>query len=180
MVLLCRIRRWHGPLLRGWKPGEVPAFILMGGCADADDALYVRWLARMPVDVLLPAPNLDKPCALADDTLLEWRSEDESVVTVDPTGRVTAHRGGRTKVYAITPNGIRADADVLVHVSGDAMRLTPEALTVGTGSALKMGTIYFPDDATETVERWITSDPNLLTVDAEKTTVLTSALTWNK
>ena len=105
----------------------------------------------------------------ADDTLLEWRSEDENVATVDPTGRVTAHRGGRTKVYAITPNGIRADADVLVHVSGDAMRLTPEALTVGTGSALKMGTIYFPDDATETVARWITSDPGLLTVDADGT-----------
>ncbi|MBR0366842.1 MAG: Ig-like domain-containing protein [Clostridia bacterium] len=105
----------------------------------------------------------------ADDTLLEWRSEDESIATVDPTGRVTAHRGGRTKVYAVTPNGIRADADVLVHVSGDAMRITPEELTVGTGTALKMGTIYFPDDATETVERWITSDPNLLTVDADGT-----------
>lgn len=76
VVLLCRIRRWHGPLFRGWKPGEVPAFILMGGCADADDALYVRWLARMPVDVLLPAPNLEKPCVLTDDLLLELTGEE--------------------------------------------------------------------------------------------------------
>ena len=76
VVLLCRIRRWHGPLLRGWKPGEAPVFILMGGCADADDALYVRWLARMPVDVLLPVPNLEKPCVLADDLLLELTGDE--------------------------------------------------------------------------------------------------------
>ena len=76
VVLLCRIRRYHAGLFRGWKPDQVPVFILMGGCADADDALYVRWLARMPVDVLLPVPNLEKPCALADETLLELTGEE--------------------------------------------------------------------------------------------------------
>lgn len=76
VVLLCRIRRYHGQLFKGWQPGQVPVFILMGGCADADDALYVRWLARMPVDVLLPAPNLERPCALADETLLELTGEE--------------------------------------------------------------------------------------------------------
>lgn len=105
----------------------------------------------------------------ADDTLLEWRSEDESIATVDTTGRVTAVLGGRTKVYAVTPNGLRADADVYVHVSGDAMRITPEELTVGVGASLGMGAIYFPDDATETIARWTTSDANLLTVDADGT-----------
>lgn len=76
VVLLCRIRRWHGALFKGWKPGDAPAFILMGGCADADDALYIRFLARMPVDVLLPAPNLERPCALADDRLLELTGDE--------------------------------------------------------------------------------------------------------
>ena len=76
VVLLCRIRRYHAGLFRGWKPDQVPVFILMGGCSDADDALYVRWLARMPVDVLLPAPNLEKPCVLADETLLELTGEE--------------------------------------------------------------------------------------------------------
>lgn len=105
----------------------------------------------------------------ADETLLEWRSEDDQIAAVDTTGRVTALRGGRTKVYAVTPGGIRADAEVYVHVSGDAMRITPEELTVGTGASLKMGAIYFPDDATETIARWVTSDPNLLTVDEDGT-----------
>lgn len=105
----------------------------------------------------------------ADDTRIEWRSEDDEIATVDAAGRVTAVRGGRTRVYAVTPTGIRGDAEVYVHVSGNAMRITPEALTVGTGASLKMGAIYFPDDATETIDRWITSDPNLLTVDEDGT-----------
>ena len=76
VVLLCRVRRWHGALFRGWKPGEAPVFILMGGCASADDALYVRWLARLPADVLLPAPDLSKPCVLEDEALLELAGEE--------------------------------------------------------------------------------------------------------
>ena len=89
VVLLCRIRRWHGELFRGWKPGEVPAFVLMGGCADADDALYVRWLARMPVDVLLPVPDLEKPCVLEDGALLELEGEESMAVAKFPRDDAT-------------------------------------------------------------------------------------------
>ena len=89
VVLLCRIRRYHARLFRGWRPDRVPVFILMGGCADADDALYVRWLARMPVDVLLPAPNLEKPCVLADETLLELTGEESLDATKFPRDDAT-------------------------------------------------------------------------------------------
>lgn len=105
----------------------------------------------------------------ADDTRVSWRSEDPEIASVDAAGRVSALRGGRTTVYAVSPSGLRADARVSVHVSGDAMRITPEALTVGTGASLKMGASYFPDDTTDPVERWVTSDPNLLTVDPDGT-----------
>jgi len=87
--LLCRIRRYHGQLFKGWRSGDVPAFILMGGCADGEDALYVRWLARLPVDVVLLAPDLEKPCACADDTLLELRGEDSLPVTRFPRDDAT-------------------------------------------------------------------------------------------
>jgi len=89
VVLLCRIRRWHGPLFRAWKPERVPVFILMNGCADADDALYVRFLARLPVDVLLPVPNLEKPCALSDDALLELTGEESLEVAHFPRDDAT-------------------------------------------------------------------------------------------
>lgn len=101
----------------------------------------------------------------ADDTRVEWVSEDPEIAQVDTSGRVTALRGGSTTVYALTPNGLRADASVFVHVSGDAMRLVPEDLTVGTGAAIQMGATYFPEDTTDTITRWVSSDPGLLWVD---------------
>ena len=105
----------------------------------------------------------------ADDMRLEWRSEDPEIAQVDAAGRVTAMRGGQTTVYALSPSGLRADASVFVHVAGDAMRIAPEALTVGTGASLKMDVNYFPEDTTDTVTRWVSSDPNLLRVDADGT-----------
>ena len=105
----------------------------------------------------------------ADDTRLEWRSDDPAIASVDAAGRVRALRGGRTKVSAVTPGGLSASADVLVHVSGDAMRITPEELVVGTGASLQMGAVYFPADTTDAVERWVSSDESLLTVDGDGT-----------
>ena len=90
----------------------------------------------------------------AEDTRIEWRSMDDAIAQVDSVGRVTALRGGRTMVYAITPSGLSAGADVFVHVSGDAVRITPEQLTVGTGATLRAGTYYLPDDATDEAIRW--------------------------
>ena len=105
----------------------------------------------------------------ADDTRLEWLSEDPEIARIDVNGRVTALRGGETTVCALTPGGLRADARVFVHVSGDAMRIVPEALTVGTGAAIQMGATYFPDDTTDTIVRWVSSDPSLMQMDDDGT-----------
>ena len=105
----------------------------------------------------------------ADDTRIEWRSADTEIAAVDSIGRVTALRGGRTQIYAVTPNGLSAHTDVFVHVPGDAVRITPDALTVGTGATLKMGTYYFPSDATDEVYRWHSNDNGILTVDSDGT-----------
>lgn len=75
VYLLCRARRYHEALFHSWREGQVPVFILMGGCADGRDALYVRWLSALPVDVLLLAPDLEKPCAFADAALLDLKGE---------------------------------------------------------------------------------------------------------
>ena len=100
----------------------------------------------------------------AEDTRLEWRSEDPEIAQVNIVGQVTALKGGRTKVYAAAPNGLKAAADVFVHVSGDHLRMTPEELTLGTGASLTITPVWYPDDTTDTVSRWVTSDERLLTV----------------
>ena len=71
VYLLCWIQRYHGELFQGSREGDVPCFILMGGCKNGNDARYLRFLSRIPVDVLILAPDLNRPCALKDERLLE-------------------------------------------------------------------------------------------------------------
>lgn len=73
--LLCRARRYFDALFGGWREGQVSVFILMNGCANPGDALFVRWLSMLPTDVLLLAPNLEAPCAFEDAALLDIRGE---------------------------------------------------------------------------------------------------------
>lgn len=98
---------------------------------------------------------------------IAWRSLDERVAKVDAAGRVTAVGGGTTQVIATTENGLSASADVSVHVSGTAIRITPEDVTVGTGTNMRMGTYYLPDDTTDVITHWASSDERVLRVQSD-------------
>lgn len=80
VYLLCWINRFQGPLFQGYKDGDIPCFIAMGGCGSAHEALFMRYLSRLPVDVLILAPDLNKPCALSDERLLELTGEESMSV----------------------------------------------------------------------------------------------------
>lgn len=84
VYLLCRAHRYGSGLFHGWREGDVPVFILMGGCKDADEALFVHWLSLLPADVLLLCPDLSKACALEDGRLLELRGEESLSVARFP------------------------------------------------------------------------------------------------
>ena len=100
----------------------------------------------------------------ADNTLVQWRSEDDSVATVDAIGRVCAVGGGRTHVIVTAENGLTARAYVSVHVPGKAMLISPEDVTVGTGAYLRLSTRYLPADTTDDVLGWLSSDESVLRV----------------
>jgi hypothetical protein len=138
VVLLCRIRRWHGALFRGWKPGDMPVFILLGGCADADDALYVRWLARVPADVLLPVPNLEKPCALiigAEELsrIVDYTDRNTCVLFGDGAGAVVLSEGEGVRAVRI---GARPDPDKIWQFR--PLEPTPFVTKSETGVPLQM------------------------------------------
>lgn len=105
----------------------------------------------------------------AEDTRVVWRSEDENIAQVDAVGRVTAVGGGVTRVSAVTPGGLSASAEVSVHVSGTAVRITPEDVTVGNGAQLRMDTYYLPGDTTDAIDHWSSSDRGILRVSADGT-----------
>ena len=75
VYLLCWIQRYQAALFQGFRAGDVPCFILMGGCRTAQEALFPKYLSRLPADVLILAPDLNRPCALRDGRLLELSGE---------------------------------------------------------------------------------------------------------
>jgi len=103
----------------------------------------------------------------ADDTRVTWRSENESVAIVDATGRVSGVGGGETRITATSALGLTASADVKVFVLGDAVQITPSDITVGVGARLQMSCYYLPEDATDAVRRWQSSNPQVLAVSED-------------
>ena len=104
-----------------------------------------------------------------DESLVEWSSLDERVARVDAVGRVSAVGGGKTRVLARTPGGLVAGADISVHVSGNALRITPEDVTVGVGTVMRMANYYLPDDTTDELALWSSNDESILRVQSDGT-----------
>lgn len=74
VYLICHIRHDQEALFHGYRPGDVACYILMGPCGDQRDALYLRFLSRLPVDVVQLLPDLNVACALSDPELRESRA----------------------------------------------------------------------------------------------------------
>lgn len=101
----------------------------------------------------------------ASDTRLQWLSSDERVVRVDSSGRIEGVGGGEAYVSVLAPNGRSASAKVYVDVDGMAAHISPNGLTLGVGARVPLKTTFLPEDCTDKVRRWVSSDPNVLSVD---------------
>ncbi len=84
VCLLCFLKRYEGRLFAGWKENDVSCFIYMGGCQDESEALFFRFLARLPVDVLILCPDLARRCCLKDRLLYEVHYEQSLPLSVFP------------------------------------------------------------------------------------------------
>lgn len=69
VYLLCWLKRYQQSLFGSWNYPEIAAFFYLGGCKNENEALFCRLLARLPVDVLVFAPNLNQSCCLEDPLL---------------------------------------------------------------------------------------------------------------
>lgn len=78
VYLLCWLRRYSSELFNNWHQPEIACFIYFGGCKNENEAMFMRLLARLPVDVLILVPNLNVRCCLCDSLLYE-RNETESL-----------------------------------------------------------------------------------------------------
>lgn len=71
VYLLCWLKRYQAQLFANWKMPEIGCFIYFGGCKNESEAIFLKFLARLPVDVLILCPNLNKKCCLTDRLLYE-------------------------------------------------------------------------------------------------------------
>lgn len=71
VYLLCFLKRYQSALFPNWRPPDISCFIYLGGCKNAIEAMFLKFLARLPVDVLILCPNLNVKCLLEDGLLYE-------------------------------------------------------------------------------------------------------------
>lgn len=93
VYLLCWIKRYQSKLFASWKMPAVSCFIYLGGCKNENEALFLKLLSRLPVDVLILVPNLNEVCCLKDKLLYEIHYETSLNVDKFPTDTSNLHMG---------------------------------------------------------------------------------------
>lgn len=84
VYLLCWLKRYQHQLFANWKKPEISCFFYMGGCKNDNEAMFCRFLALLPVDVVIFNPNLNKRCCLNDEWLYEVQYENSLAVEKYP------------------------------------------------------------------------------------------------
>lgn len=84
VYLVAWMKRYQKDLFQNWQAPEVGVFILFGACSGDNEALFLRLLAKLPVDVLVLLPDLNAPCVLKDPALLDLHKEHSLPMTDFP------------------------------------------------------------------------------------------------
>lgn len=93
VYMICWIRRYTKELFSSWKMPDIACFIHMGPCKDENEAMFLRFLARIPVDVLILNPNLNTKCCLEDNLLYEIHFTESLSVNRYPRQSADVHMG---------------------------------------------------------------------------------------
>lgn len=110
--------------------------------------------------------NKDKIAKAAEKLALEWTSSNEEIATVDETGMVTAVSAGEADITAkIHDTEITAVCAITVEIKADGVT-APEAMEFTVGDEGKsLDAKITPEDATNVVLQYDSSDENIATVD---------------
>ena len=84
VYLVAWMKRYQKDLFQNWQAPEVGVFLLFGACSGDNEALFLRLLAKLPVDVLVLLPDLNAPCVLKDPALLDLHKEHSLPMTDFP------------------------------------------------------------------------------------------------
>lgn len=106
----------------------------------------------------------------ATDYIVNYRSSDDSIVTVDGAGTVTPVAAGEALVTAeIADKGLAASCHVVVKPALKALHLSEDALTLNTGKTESLTLTAEPEEADIAGVVWRSSDEAVATVDGDGT-----------
>lgn len=105
--MMCWLRRYSSKLFVNWKYPDTACFIFFGACTDYTTALFLRFLSRLPVDVLLLKPDRSQSSVLSDRMLYELNYSESMAIDKFPfesmsvaTAAYNAERELDTLMYA--------------------------------------------------------------------------------
>ncbi len=85
----------------------------------------------------------------ASNKHINWRSEDESIATVDSKGHITAVDNGTVNIIASSVNGIEGVCEVKVTTPSTAIEIVNEDLTIGKGETITLSAALTPPNSTD-------------------------------
>lgn len=99
-----------------------------------------------------------------------WSSTNESVLTVDQSGKVTFVAPGSAAVVAKTEDGgLTAYCNFIVSVPVEEVRITSEDLILNVGDEVALTAEVLPLTASNRTVVWSTTDSNVITIDTNGT-----------
>lgn len=104
------------------------------------------------------------------DYTVTYTSSDDSIATVDAAGNVTPVTAGEAELTAeIADKALTATCHVVVTPAVEALYLSEDAVTLGTGEEETLTLTAEPEEADVSAAVWTSSDESIATVDGEGT-----------
>lgn len=139
-----------------------------------DNAIHVESVSIEPEELTIAVGEVSKLTAViapenADNKNVTWTSSNESAVSVDEDGNVTALRIGVAYIDVITQDGNhKASAKITVTeaaVRVESVTVSPEELTLAVGEAGKLTVTVLPANAADKAVAWSSDNESVATVD---------------
>ena len=100
-----------------------------------------------------------------DSRTITWTSDDDSTVSVDENGVITANKKGKATITAESANGKKATCEVEVLVPISKIEFDDSTYTIARSTKKKLTLTVEPANTTDTYSDWSSSDTEVATVD---------------
>ena len=106
----------------------------------------------------------------AYDKTVIWESSDDSIVTVDQNGTITAKKAGTAEISAYTADRVFVDkCNVSVVVPVQEIRLDNHEVTIQRGEEKTLHVKIIPENASDKNVKWESTDESIVEVDSDGT-----------